>query len=58
MLLLLLQTPKEFLEAIQITVWEFADAILNERDVNSSWKKTIYKKISILDIQFPEFFKC
>ncbi|CAH8516620.1 unnamed protein product [Schistosoma haematobium] len=53
-----IETPKEFLEAIQITVWEFADAILNERDVNSSWKKTIYKKISILDIQFPEFFKC
>ncbi|CAI2726788.1 unnamed protein product [Schistosoma spindalis] len=53
-----IETPKEFLEAIQITVWEFADAILNERDVNSSWKKTIYKKISILDIQFPEFFRC
>ncbi|KAH8861371.1 Prospero homeobox protein 1 [Schistosoma japonicum] len=53
-----IETPKEFLEAIQIAVWEFADAVLNERDANSSWKKTIYKKISILDIQFPEFFRC
>ncbi|KAK4469708.1 hypothetical protein MN116_007233 [Schistosoma mekongi] len=52
-----IETPKEFLEAIQIAVWEFADAVLNERDVNSSWKKTIYKKVSILDIQFPEFFR-
>ncbi|CAH8501114.1 unnamed protein product [Heterobilharzia americana] len=53
-----IETPNEFLKAIQITVWEFADAILNEHDINSSWKKAIYKKISTLDIQFPEFFRC
>ncbi|CAH8837719.1 unnamed protein product [Trichobilharzia szidati] len=53
-----IETPKEFLDAIQITVWEFADAVLNGRDANPSWKKSIYKKISTLDVQFPEFFRC
>nr|CAH8839807.1 unnamed protein product [Trichobilharzia regenti] len=53
-----IETPKEFLDAIQITVWEFADAVLNSRDANPAWKKSIYKKISMLDVQFPEFFRC
>jgi hypothetical protein len=42
---------------VQSTLREFFHAIQQQKDLEPSWKKSIYKIIQHLDDQIPEFFK-
>ncbi|XP_032883549.1 prospero homeobox protein 2 [Amblyraja radiata] len=50
------QIPKEFLEVAEVTLREFFNAVISGKDLDPSWKKSIYKVISKLDNGVPEMF--
>ncbi|CAI5444992.1 unnamed protein product [Caenorhabditis angaria] len=52
-----IKAPDNLLFVVQETLREFYDAIRLGKDVEPSWKKTIYKIINRMDDQIPEFFK-
>ena len=52
-----LQPPETFPHVIEETLKEFYAALKEGKDSESSWKKTIYKKIQQLDDEIPECFK-
>lgn len=51
------QVPSSFCTAVQMALREFFLAIQQEKDFESSWKKSIYKVMGRLDDQLPDFFK-
>jgi hypothetical protein len=51
------QVPKSFCDVVQSTLREFFHAIQQQKDLEPSWKKSIYKIIQRLDDQIPDFFK-
>ena len=53
----LLKVPTSFCTATQAALREFFLAILQQKDLESSWKKSIYKVMQRLDDQIPDFFK-
>ncbi|XP_078263350.1 prospero homeobox protein 1-like [Rhinoraja longicauda] len=50
------QIPKGFLEVAEVTLREFFNAVISGKDLDPSWKKSIYKVISKLDSGVPEMF--
>uniref|UniRef100_A0A1I7URH8 Prospero domain-containing protein n=1 Tax=Caenorhabditis tropicalis TaxID=1561998 RepID=A0A1I7URH8_9PELO len=55
-----IKAPDRLVLVVQETLREFYDAIKQGKDVEPSWKKTIYKKFQVinrLDDQIPDFFK-
>ncbi|CAL2038289.1 unnamed protein product [Caenorhabditis brenneri] len=52
-----IKAPDRLVLVVQETLREFYDAIKQGKDVEPSWKKTIYKIINRLDDQIPDFFK-
>lgn len=52
-----LQAPEKLVWVVQETLREFFWAILNTKDQEPSWKKSIYKIICRLDDTIPDFFK-
>lgn len=52
-----IKAPDRLVLVVQETLREFYDAIKLGKDVEPSWKKTIYKVINRLDDQIPDFFK-
>lgn len=52
-----IDVPPSFCEVVQSTLREFFHAIQQQKDLEPSWKKSIYKIIQRLDDQIPEFFK-
>ena len=56
-ILLSFQVPDHFRLAVQSTLREFFKAIHAGKDIESSWKKAIYKVIARLDDNLPEYFK-
>ena len=52
-----LKVPGSFCNVVQSTLREFFHAIQQQKDLEPSWKKSIYKIIQRLDDQIPEFFK-
>jgi hypothetical protein len=51
------QVPISFCHAVQAALREFFLAIQQQKDLESSWKKSIYKVMGRLDDQLPDFFK-
>lgn len=51
------QVPPNFRYVVEQTLREFFRAIQGGKDVEQSWKKSIYKVISRLDDPVPEYFK-
>uniref|UniRef100_A0A336MW69 CSON006339 protein n=1 Tax=Culicoides sonorensis TaxID=179676 RepID=A0A336MW69_CULSO len=51
------RVPPNFRYVIEQTLKEFFRAIQSGKDTEQSWKKSIYKIISRLDDQVPEYFK-
>ena len=51
------QVPVSFCNVVQATLREFFHAIQQQKDVEPSWKKSIYKVIQRLEDQIPDFFK-
>lgn len=51
------QVPLSFCTAVQVALREFFLAIQQQKDLESSWKKSIYKVMGRLDDQLPDFFK-
>ena len=52
-----IEVPASFSQAVQVTLREFFLAIQQQKDLEASWKKSIYKVIQRLDDDLPEFFK-
>ncbi|CAF0799704.1 unnamed protein product [Rotaria sp. Silwood1] len=52
-----INVPISFSNAVQAALREFFLAIQQQKDLESSWKKSIYKVMQRLDDQIPEFFK-
>ncbi|CAF0778638.1 unnamed protein product [Adineta steineri] len=52
-----IDVPLSFCDVVQSTLREFFHAIQQQKDLEPSWKKSIYKIIQRLDDQIPEFFK-
>uniref|UniRef100_A0A8R1DUB5 Prospero domain-containing protein n=1 Tax=Caenorhabditis japonica TaxID=281687 RepID=A0A8R1DUB5_CAEJA len=52
-----IKAPDHLVLVVQETLREFYDAIKLGKDVEPSWKKTIYKIINRMDDQIPDFFK-
>ncbi|CAJ0942236.1 unnamed protein product, partial [Mesorhabditis belari] len=52
-----IQPPDRLVLVVQETLREFFSAIQLGKDVEPSWKKTIYKVIQPLDDPIPEYFK-
>jgi hypothetical protein len=52
-----LKVPISFTNAVQAALREFFLAIQQQKDLESSWKKSIYKVMQRLDDQIPDFFK-
>ncbi|KAL8564274.1 hypothetical protein ACOMHN_050885 [Nucella lapillus] len=52
-----IEAPESFRLMSETTMKEFFQAINAKRDVDSSWKKSIYKVIARLDEPVPEFLK-
>ncbi|KAK7505549.1 hypothetical protein BaRGS_00003294, partial [Batillaria attramentaria] len=52
-----IEAPESFRVTVESTLREFFRAIFNKKDLESSWKKAIYKVIARMDEQLPEFFK-
>ncbi|KAF7249219.1 hypothetical protein EG68_09789 [Paragonimus skrjabini miyazakii] len=48
------ETPEEFVQTTQVALQEFLKMISNNSDRDQSWKKTIYKTVSLLDTAFPD----
>ncbi|KAF5401161.1 hypothetical protein PHET_05641 [Paragonimus heterotremus] len=48
------ETPDEFVQTTQVALQEFLRVISNNSDRDQSWKKTIYKTVSLLDTAFPD----
>ena len=51
------QVPDNFRFVVQATLREFYVSIAGEKDVEQSWKKSIYKVIARMDDAIPEYFK-
>ena len=51
------QAPESFRLVVEATLREFFRAIHGKKDLESSWKKAIYKVIARMDEPLPEFFK-
>uniref|UniRef100_A0A915KHQ0 Prospero domain-containing protein n=1 Tax=Romanomermis culicivorax TaxID=13658 RepID=A0A915KHQ0_ROMCU len=49
--------PPKFRFVVEETLKQFFGAIQEGRDVEPSWKKTIYKIIARHDEPIPEYFK-
>ncbi|CAF3401475.1 unnamed protein product [Rotaria socialis] len=52
-----INVPISFSSAVQAALREFFIAIQQQKDLESSWKKSIYKIMQRFDDQIPEFFK-
>ncbi|CAM4765779.1 unnamed protein product [Rotaria magnacalcarata] len=52
-----IDVPISFRDVVQSTLREFSHAIQQQKDLEPSWKKSIYKIIQRLDDQIPDFFK-
>ncbi|CAF1266251.1 unnamed protein product [Rotaria sordida] len=52
-----IDVPISFRDVVQSTLREFFHAIQQQKDLEPSWKKSIYKIIQRLDDQIPDFFK-
>ncbi|KAK7104705.1 hypothetical protein V1264_019378 [Littorina saxatilis] len=52
-----IESPESFRMVVEQTLREFFRAIYNKRDIESSWKKAIYKVIARMDEPLPDFFK-
>ncbi|CAF3153247.1 unnamed protein product [Rotaria sp. Silwood2] len=52
-----IDVPTSFCDVVQSTLREFFHAIQQQKDLEPSWKKSIYKIIQRLDDQIPDFFK-
>ncbi|CAF3837608.1 unnamed protein product [Rotaria sp. Silwood1] len=52
-----IDVPASFRDVVQATLREFFHAIQQQKDLEPSWKKSIYKIIQRLDDQIPDFFK-
>ncbi|XP_026314855.1 homeobox protein prospero isoform X3 [Hyposmocoma kahamanoa] len=52
-----IEVPPNFRYVVEQTLREFFRAIQGGKDVEQSWKKSIYKVISRLDDPVPEYFK-
>lgn len=52
-----IEAPDSFRLVVEATLREFFRAIYGKKDLESSWKKAIYKVIARMDEQMPEFFK-
>ncbi|KAK2707088.1 homeobox protein prospero-like [Artemia franciscana] len=52
-----IEVPPHFLYVVEQTLKEFFRAIQASKDLEPSWKKTIYKIIARLDDNVPEYFK-
>ncbi|KAL8566824.1 hypothetical protein ACOMHN_052222 [Nucella lapillus] len=52
-----IEAPESFRLVVEGTLREFFRAIFGKKDVESSWKKAIYKVIARMDEPMPEFFK-
>ena len=51
------QVPENFRFVVQATLREFYLSIASEKDMEQSWKKSIYKVIARMDDTIPEYFK-
>ncbi|XP_078516027.1 prospero homeobox protein 1-like [Lissotriton helveticus] len=51
------QVPEQFLEIATVTLREFFGAIISGKDLDPSWKKSIYKIIAKLDCEIPDTFQ-
>nr|XP_033806985.1 prospero homeobox protein 2 isoform X2 [Geotrypetes seraphini] len=51
------QVPDVFFNTATVTLREFFSAVNTGKDLDPSWKKSIYKTISKLDSDIPEVFK-
>ncbi|XP_069063755.1 prospero homeobox protein 2 [Pleurodeles waltl] len=51
------QVPEQFLEIATVTLREFFEAIISRKDLDPSWKKSIYKVIAKLDCEIPDTFQ-
>ncbi|XP_030069591.1 prospero homeobox protein 2 [Microcaecilia unicolor] len=51
------QVPEQFLNTATVTLREFFSAVNTGKDLDPSWKKSIYKIICKLDSDIPEVFK-
>ncbi|KFD48412.1 hypothetical protein M514_10712 [Trichuris suis] len=49
--------PVSFRRVVEATLHEFFNAIHSGRDMEPSWKKSIYKVIARMDDPIPEYFK-
>lgn len=56
-LLKFFQVPLNFRPVVESTLREFFTALQNNRDLEPSWKKSIYKVIARMDEHIPEYFK-
>ncbi|VDP06641.1 unnamed protein product [Soboliphyme baturini] len=52
-----LQVPANFRRVVQATLREFFVSVQAGRDVEPSWKKSIYKVIARMDDPIPDYFK-
>ncbi|CAB3403386.1 unnamed protein product [Caenorhabditis bovis] len=52
-----IQAPDRLVFVVQETLREFFDAIRLGKDIEPSWKKTIYKVINRMDDPIPDYFK-
>ncbi|CAF0934729.1 unnamed protein product [Didymodactylos carnosus] len=52
-----LDVPNSFCDVVEATLKEFYHAIQQQKDIEPSWKKTIYKIIARMDDQIPDYFK-
>ncbi|KAF7251585.1 Prospero homeobox protein 2 [Varanus komodoensis] len=51
------EVPSGFLDVASLTLQEFFTAVRAGKDLDPSWKKSIYKIISKLDSEIPDIFK-
>jgi hypothetical protein len=57
LVLCVVQAPESFRLVAEATLREFFKAIYSKKDLDSSWKKAIYKVIARMDEPMPDFFK-